>query len=143
MPMKIERLRQALLVALVSDKEGEALAALKVVRKILAGDGKDAHWLAAKLVEDNAAPGGMKPASGRWTPPHTGKDDRWWQEGAAANWAEQLDFLALHDDWLRPREEEFIYSLVSQWQVGGSGWKPTPRQGAWLTAIYSRVKLWA
>lgn len=132
MSIDTDRLKKLLLVALSSDQPGEAFAALSAINKQLKANKLDAHWLADKLNGASAPPPpkvqpGYQPSYGPWHKP------------AHVDWQEMLIHCADHRPFLRPREEEFIGSLLNQSQTHG-GWYPSEKQLGWLAAIYSRLK---
>lgn len=132
MAIDTDRLKKLLLVALSSDQPGEAFAALSAINKQLKANKLDAHWLADKLN------GGSPPPAAKVQPAHTWQPAR----SAAVDWQEMLIHCADHRPFLKPREEEFIGSLLNQSQTRFD-WYPTDRQYNWLEAIYSRLKPFA
>lgn len=134
--MNLDRLKKALLVALSSDKDGEVLAALKVAKKQLASAGKDIHWMVGQIGE----PAKAQPQQ---APPRRRTGEQWYEPHVADNWRDQITALVVVVDHLRPREQEFILSICDQWMHSQEeDWQPSPRQGAWLTSIYERMKRW-
>lgn len=129
MSIDTDRLKKLLLVALSSDQPGEAFAALSAINKQLKANKLDAHWLADKL-NGVRAPSPPPPPP---PPPYS-----WQRPARAVDWQEMLIHCADHRPFLRPREEEFVGSLLDQSTKGG--WYPSEKQFNWLAAIYSRLK---
>jgi hypothetical protein len=110
----------ALLPRLASDHEGEVVATVRALRRVLAGAGLDLHDLAAAVTHGpqpvtRSAPGDMP-------------DLRDWRRTAA--------WCADRADWLSEGERRFVA------QLAGGGWRRpsiTPRQSEWLAAIVAKL----
>jgi len=94
-----------------SDQDGERLAALAALQRVLIGIGKDHHHLALVIEEHLGDPPGPTSIS--------------WRSQARHCWSSR--------DMLNAREQDFIESML-QWRG-----EPTDRQAKWLAAIYQRV----
>jgi hypothetical protein len=105
-----------LLLMLSSDRDGEVVAAARLIGTTLRSAGADWHDLVAGLL----APTSKRPPP----PPH---DD------ANSEWRVMRGFCLNRDRLLRSREHEFIISL------GDWCGDLTERQHAWLVAIYRRL----
>ena len=121
------RLRKLLLVALGSTHPGESYAAIEKVRKLLKDGKVDIHWLVDSL--DGKPPKMPMPSwdPTPYAPPRTQYD-----------WEYMLIFAADHRYRLRPREDEFIGSLLNQSLK--YGWRPSMKQHEWLSSIYQRLR---
>lgn len=119
------RLRKLLLIALRTDKDGEAAAACRAIIKVLAKDGHDAEWLVDKLVG--------RPS--KYILPVMAEP--WENE----DWDAQLTFVSADEQipHMKFAELSFIHSLLRQ-RALSTAWKPTIRQRNWLRGIYQRVK---
>jgi hypothetical protein len=118
------KLRKLLLVALSSQQDGEIVAAIRAVNKLLKKGGKDIHWLVEQI-------------DGHAVKPLTLFDPGPYEE---ADWRTMLDRVSRSQPTLlSERECEFILSLTDQWISRGERWRPSTKQRQWLTAIYLRV----
>jgi hypothetical protein len=109
----VETDRIAKLVRLIfsTDKSGEALAAIAAVKRILASEKLDAHWLADRLYQSEEHQR------------HDDGDDRslaWW--------------CYHHRDRLSPRDRQFIEALT-KWRSPLS-----PKQQKWLRDILAKLE---
>ena len=130
MPLDLVKLKKLILVMLSADQAGEIAAASHAITKALKADGKDIHWLADKLAFGSSTP----PPPPFYSPPPPPP-----QPAVREFWQEDLDLCADNIHQLRPREAEFIESLVDQ-QFRRAGWYPSPKQADWLEAIARRLK---
>jgi hypothetical protein len=122
------KLKKLLLVALSSDHPGEAHAALTKVKKLLASAGHDIHWLVEQI---DKAPAPVPP-------PFQPHPSPYGYGPVMVPWQEMLIFVSDHRYRLRPREEEFIGSLLNH--SIRSSWRPTMKQHEWLSDIYESLR---
>ena len=122
------KLKKLLLVALSSDQPGEAHAALGKVKKLLASAGHDIHWLADQI---DKAPTPVPP-------PYQPHPSPYGYGPPMTPWQEMLIHCADHRYRLKPREEDFIGSLLDQSLK--YGWRPSMKQHEWLSSIYQRLR---
>jgi len=106
-----------LLPLLGSDKDGEVLATVSAIARLLSGAGLDWHDLAA-LIEH-----------GYQTPARPQANGPRWQDMAK-------DLLARGSFVLRDAEREFLESMA-HWPTA-----PTEKQSDWLQNIAERVQAW-
>ena len=117
--MKVEQLKRLLTLALLSDNDGERIASLEAVKRVLATDGKDAYWLVEKLAGGAAEPQRVAPPASDW-----------------AVWLEYVTREPVYER-LRWKEQEFITSLMGQ-NMNRMNWRPSEKQSSWLFSIYMR-----
>jgi hypothetical protein len=95
-----------------SDKDGEILAAVHALRRVLAGAGLTLHDLAGAVALE---------------PDQISDDGEAWRAMARA-------LLAAPRSTLSERERSFV-TTMAHWRG-----KPSRKQGEWLEAIYARVR---
>lgn len=103
-----------LLPRLASDADGEVVATARQIGKQLKAAGTDWHDLVSRL--------------GR-VPRHASDEPRSW--GELAGWC------AARSSSLSPKEAKFVRDMVDRSVLGGT---PTEKQGAWLRAIFAKLK---
>jgi hypothetical protein len=103
-----------LIPRLASTFDGEALAAVRAIERVLKANGRDWHDLAAVVISPPAGPPAEPPPSD-------------------ADWRALCRFCASQSARLSRRQLDFIVSLA-QWRDA-----PTARQMAWLHAIAARL----
>lgn len=114
---------------LSSDKDGEALSALRALLKMLSGRGKDIHWLGD--VVEQSLDGGNQQSKPGGSSKRQHSDDL--EEMCSEEPASVATWLLKHKrDRLRPRETEFLLNM-QDWR--GSA---TERQCKWLIDIAER-----
>jgi hypothetical protein len=113
---------------LASDHDGEVVATARAIERVLKSAGADWHDLAALCSPVHAPPiqptqpwRRMYPDAARAS--DAAGDD--WQKMARHCWARR--------DQLRPREQEFIRSMLVWFGM------PTERQQDWLSGIYAQL----
>jgi hypothetical protein len=110
----------ALLPRLASDHEGEVVATVRALRRVLAGAGLDLHDLAAAVTH------GPQPAE--QPAPSAAPDPHDWRRAAA--------WCANRADWLSDAEHAFVATLArGEWKRPNL----TPKQAEWLADIMARL----
>lgn len=133
--MKTDRLKRLLVLALMSDKDGERINALDAISRILAADKHDAHWLAEQL---------FKPPEMLSPREHYQQQarSRTMPEGMYDYWGDWLEYCSREPVLYRmkPREREFIESLQGQ-RMRRWSWSPSKAQANWLYSIHLRMSV--
>jgi hypothetical protein len=111
-----------LIPLLSSDKDGEVLATARAIDRTLRGAGLDLHALAAQL--------GAEPETRIVDREPPQRDPQTW--GEVARWCRDTERGRLAD-----HERRFVRDMAARLVCGGS---PTERQGAWLRALYAKVR---
>jgi hypothetical protein len=112
------RISKLLRLALLTDKDGEALTALKHLRLALEAAQLDIHDFVDYASTFEAPKKKFKP-----TPT------------ATVDWIAQVQFLAMHPQDLSSLEKKFVLDYLVKCR------RPlSEKQKAWLDAIYNRVK---
>lgn len=109
-----DRLAKLIRLIFSTDKTGEAIAAIAAVKRMLAAEKKDGHWLADQLTAPITLPTPDKCAE---------RDDR------SAAW-----FCFHHRKRLSPKEQAFIENIIS-WSGPLSD-----KQRKWLQDIVDRLE---
>lgn len=112
-----------LIPRLASDADGEVVATVRAIQRVLAAEGCDLHDLAAALT---TAPEPQVRIVYR---------DRPVQKPP---WARVAEWCCERSDQLRPREREFVHDMADE--LGLFGGEPTEKQAAWLRSIYSKLR---
>jgi hypothetical protein len=123
---------------LASDRDGEALAAVRALGRALKANGADFHAFAQEFVETSstAAPSTAPPAppAQRRRPAGVSRDDRF-SDGSPISWSVIVGACAskLASALFTAEEREFIASM--------EGWcgEPTEQQAARLSTLFKRV----
>lgn len=119
------RLVKLLAVALSTTESGEAFAALQAVKRVLTAQKKDVRWLLDNLVR---APAPATPFVFSTNFTKVSHDDMVTYLG------DDLSMMMLS-----VAEMDFVMDMAKRF-ARYKEFKPTQRQGAWLTKIYNRVK---
>jgi hypothetical protein len=136
-PGTVEKLEK-LIKLLVSDKEGEVVAAAHAIRRTLSGAGADIHELAARIKGGKLSEAEMRKIYDAGV--QEGKDAAAATAGFSSTegptYLEMATFCASHDDnRLTPREREFIDDMT-RWCVRR---EPTEKQAKWLHMLWVRL----
>lgn len=107
---------EKLLLMLSSERDGEVVNAARAISRTLQTIGADWHDLTTGL---------LAPARSRT------KRSR---DNGNTRWRVMVGFCIEHEDQLRPREVEFVHSLLH--------WRGdlTEKQSAWLNSIYAQLQ---
>ena len=106
---------------LASDRDPEVLAAVRQLRRVLADSGLSFNDLAPAIEPQPKRPVNVD-ASSVWEP---------------SEWRELAQWIVNHDcGQLRPHERRFAADMVRRLVLHG---EPTPKQAAWLRALYTRL----
>jgi hypothetical protein len=100
-----------------TDKDGELVAAVHAMKRVLAGSGNNLHDLAAVIEAPSVVPG-------------TPRDD----DEFLLPCRGMVATCSRHAECFTTKEREFLRSLA-RWRG-----KPTPKQIGWLLALYERVR---
>jgi hypothetical protein len=111
------RIGNLLRLLLGTDKDGEGVAALTALKRVLRASGLDHHTLAA-AVESGLSAISRIPAD----------------EGATNGWRSTTFFCHAHRDYLTVREAIFIDSILDGYQT------LTPKQAKWLSDIEAKLR---
>jgi hypothetical protein len=111
------RIGNLLRLLLGTDKDGEAVAALTALKRVLTASGLDHHRLAA-AVERGPSAGSIIPAA----------------EQATVDWRSTAFFCRAHRDYLTVREAIFIDNILDSYQT------LTPKQAKWLSDIEAKLR---
>ena len=103
-----------LLPRLASDADGEVVATARQIGKQLKAAGTDWHDLVSRLGR-----------ASRHTPEEP------------CSWGELAGWCADRSASLSPKEAKFVRDMVNRSVLGGT---PTEKQGAWLRAIFAKLK---
>jgi len=109
-----------LLPLLASDKDGEVVATARAIDRTLRAAGLDLHALAARLNAETRIV--------YRDPPQ--REPQTWSE--VARWCRDHERGRLAD-----HERKFIRDMAARLVCGG---EPTERQGAWLRALYAKLR---
>lgn len=133
--MKEERIVKLLAMAFMSDNPNVRIGSLDAINRILASDGKDAHWMiercSAAIVHDYATKQGF----GTWSREQDINQGR-------PQWQHMLGYVfeRMKSTPAPYREEEFVGHM--EWKFSHHrGWEPTLKQRQWLYDIYKRLKI--
>jgi hypothetical protein len=110
----VDKLGKLIRLVFASDKDGEIVAAVAAVKRILAVSDLDAHWLADRLAAPTTLP--------------TVDDDREDRDDRSDSW-----FVFHRRHQLSPKERAFIENII-QWSSPLS-----PKQRQWLSDIVERL----
>ena len=110
----VDKLGKLIRLVFASDKDGEIVAAVAAVKRILAVSDLDAHWLADRLAAPTTLP--------------TVDDDREDRDDRSDAW-----FVFHRRHQLSPKERAFIENII-QWSSPLS-----PKQRQWLSDIVERL----
>lgn len=116
-----KRKLEMLLPRLASDQDGEIVSTVKAIDRLIRKEGRDWHDLTAALT-------GKAQQQTRQT--HH-------QEPPKSSWHEKAVYCAAREEMLSGREIDFVHDMAAKLKWIGT---PTPKQAAWLDAIYSRIK---
>lgn len=115
----------ALIPRLASDQNGEVVATVAAIGRLLRKEGKDWHDFAkAAACEPTVIYKTVYREAAQQQP---GKSD----------WLRKAEFCAGMDDFLRPNERDFVHDMTAKLK-----WldDPSPKQAAWLESIYARLQ---
>jgi hypothetical protein len=110
------RIAQLLRLILISDKPGEAIAAIEALKRALQAAGLDAHALA------DAAAARLDHAQSQSVP------------FGAGEWRQMVNACQRHGNHLSGREQRFLNTLSAYRS------KPTEKQLLWLADIFARLR---
>lgn len=133
----LKRLGQ-LVPMLSSDKDGEVVASVRAIARILSAEGKDFHDLTKLLTREPvivykiAFRDPPKPE-----PTAEQRQRRGWSPFGENEWLAKAEYCAEHLGDLSPREADFVADMVEKLKRWG---EPTEKQASWLGAIHSRMR---
>lgn len=116
----------ALLPRLATDSDGEVLATVAAIRRVLKAEGSDLHDLAKAATEGGATVYKTVYRDVYRDPPKP-----------ETHWPEKAEYCHDRQHLLRGRELEFVCDIYAKTRIYPD---LTEKQGAWLESIYQRLK---
>jgi hypothetical protein len=137
--MKFPKKLPKLIRMLSSDSDGERIATLHAIGRVLSLNKMDWHTL-ADYIERGAPQKSEEDDPFSWDseePTYTHFTDKPHQQWDHKDWEALINFCMDHLTYLNERETEFVTDM----NVNLRRWMPTKRQGSWLRDIYKKINM--
>lgn len=112
---------------LASDSDGEVVATVAAIIRVLKSNGADLHDMAEAL-------GGS--SNYRHNTRRDEKPKAKSKSEPSNKWKEIVDFCIENEEWLSEKERTFVTDMVGNLNKWGS---PTEKQGNWLMSIFAKL----
>lgn len=117
---------EKLMPRLASDQDGEIVSTVRAIDRVIKKDGYDWHDLTKKLCSETV--------NNKGNTQNGNTSDR--NSKKTSEWAEKVRVCLRSKDIFKPRESEFLHDINSKLSYANA---LTPRQAAWLDALYLKA----